>query len=228
MSYTNRIKEQLSGKTICMYPFGIAARSTMQKLKINGIEIDFFSDSNSELWGNEFKGKSCIPKTQLAEMEQSNLVVIVESLYYKEIKQDLQEHGIENIMRIYPEKFLTDCFLEEQKDTLKERAGAALDICADEKSKQVFQFLIDSWYLEEISDDHFEKIYDKDQYFDSSVISIGQDEVFVDGGAYIGDTAEKFAKFSHGRYEKMHLFELDPEIYDRLQLNIKDCQGGKG
>ena len=160
MGYTDIIEERLAGKTVCMYPMGIAARSTMQKLRVWGIEIDFFSDSNPELWGSEYQGKKCIPKTRLIEMEQDDLVVIVESLYYKEIKRDLLENGITNIVRVYPEKFLTDRFLKEHGAEVSKRVDAVLDICADEKSKEVFRFLVDSWHLEEVPDDYFEKVYD--------------------------------------------------------------------
>ena len=138
---------QISGKTVCMYPMGIATKSTVQKIKEYGIEIDFFSDNNPELWGKEYKGKQCIPKSQLLEMNQENLVVIIESLYYKEIKLDLLKSGVKNVLRIYPEKFVTDKFMEEQGDTLEERVNAVLNICADEKSKYVFRYLTDSWKM---------------------------------------------------------------------------------
>lgn len=42
MKYLERIKEQIKGKKVCMFPMGIAAKSTYQKLKNYGIEIDFF------------------------------------------------------------------------------------------------------------------------------------------------------------------------------------------
>lgn len=231
MAYLDFIKKQLAGKTICMYPMGIAAKSTMQKLKRQGIEIDFFSDNNpkfSEGEGEIYKGKRCIPKKQLIEMEQDNLVVIVESLYYKEIKRDLQESGIKNILRVYPEKFLTDQFMKQQKNTLQERVKAVLDICADEKSKEIFKFLVDSWEQEDLPDDYFEDVYEKNQYFDPSIVALRDDEVFVDVGAYIGDTAEKFLEFCHGSYEKMHLFELDPEIYKKLEINAKRLEDTDG
>lgn len=209
-----------------MFPMGIAAKSTYQKLKNYGIEIDFFSDSNPELWGSEFDAKKCISKIQLSEMKQENIVVIVESLYYKEIKQDLQEHGIRNILRVYPEKFATDQFVMEHKMDLKQSMDAVLDICADEKSKEIFKYLVESWELENCPDNYFECIYEKNQYFDPAIVMLHEDEVFVDGGAYIGDTAEGFLKFCNGKYEKMHLFELDPGIYKKLNLNLTNLGGG--
>lgn len=51
-----------------------------------------------------------------------------------------------------------------------------------------------------------------------------EDEVFVDAGAYTGDTAEKYIKFCNGNYEKMHLFELDLKIYEKLKKNVRDLE----
>lgn len=225
MKYLELIEEQIRGKKICMFPMGIAAKSTYQKLKNYGIEADFFSDSNPELWGTEFESKKCISKIQLSEMKQENLVVIVESLYYKEIKQDLQKNGIKNILRVYPEKFVTDKFVAEHKMDLDHCMNAVLDICADEKSKEVFKYLVNSWKMENCPDNYFECIYEKNQYFDPAIIMLHEDEVFVDGGAYIGDTGEEFLKFCNGKYEKMHLFELDPNIYEKLNLNLTNWGG---
>lgn len=186
----------------------------------------FFSDNNPELWGTVYKGKQCIPKTQLIEMKQENLVVIVESLYYKEIKLDLQKSGIKNILRIYPEKFMVDKFMKEHGNTIEERINAVLNICADEKSRFIFKYLTDSWKMDTIPDNYFESIYEEKQYFDSSIIKLKEDEVFVDGGAYIGDTAVNFLRFCGGKFEKMHLFELDFRIYEELKNNVGNLERG--
>lgn len=42
MGYIDWVKEQIFGKTVCMYPMGIASRGTAQKIKEYGIKVDFF------------------------------------------------------------------------------------------------------------------------------------------------------------------------------------------
>ncbi|MEY8517271.1 FkbM family methyltransferase [Lachnospiraceae bacterium 29-84] len=227
MGYIDVVKEKIFNKKICLYPMGIAAKATMDKIKAYGIEIDFFSDSNPALWGTEYKGKECVPKEQLVKMDQDQLIVIVESLYYKEIKRNLYEHGVKNILRIFPEKFLTDKFLEKNGENLDNYVNEIMGIFEDERSKKVFRHLINAWKMQDIPDDYFELIYDKEQYFDSQIIIRDIDEVFVDVGAYVGDTAEKYLKFCDNKYEKMHLFELDAEIYQKLEKNISNFREGK-
>lgn len=49
---------------------------------------------------------------------------------------------------------------------------------------------------------------DEIQYFDPDVINLTQDEVFVDCGAYVGDTIDSFRKYMGG-YKKIIAFEPD-------------------
>lgn len=221
MSYLDHVKEKVAGKQICIYPMGIAAKSLLNKLKKYEIKIDYFCDKNSQLWGGKYQGVSCISQKQLIELNQEDLVVIVESLYYKEIKKDLEELGIRNILRVYPEKFVIEEYIRvHKKDDIQERVQAIINICADEQSKRVYRYLTDSWWKENCGDNYFEEIYSQNQYFDNDIVKISDDEVFVDGGAYIGDSAEKFLHFCNGKYEKMHLFELDQAIYKKLKENM--------
>lgn len=47
-------------------------------------------------------------------------------------------------------------------------------------------------------------------YFEPDVMPLSDDEVFIDGGAYDGDTVLQFARASDGNYREIHAFELDP------------------
>lgn len=47
-------------------------------------------------------------------------------------------------------------------------------------------------------------------YFEPDVMPLSDHEVFVDGGAFDGDTVRDFAAKTGGKYEHIHAFELDP------------------
>lgn len=58
--------------------------------------------------------------------------------------------------------------------------------------------------------------YDTDkQYFDTDIINFSEHEVFVDGGMYIGDTAEAFFKKVNGNYVHYYGFEPDRRNFAR-------------
>lgn len=55
-----------------------------------------------------------------------------------------------------------------------------------------------------------------DQYFPEDIIEIGEDEVFIDGGAYTGDTIQQFVdtlKKAKRRYKRIIAFEPDKANY---------------
>lgn len=219
--YLNNIKELVAGKKVCIFPMGVGGRTMFERLQPLGIEIDFFCDNNKELWGTEYKGKTCISYPELlACNKEMDLVVIVESSYYKSIKQQLLQDGVQNIHRIYLEKIDRENYWKNHKEEVEEKVERILQVCEDEKSRQVYRHIFESWKMNEIPDDYFEKICSLNQYFDTDVVSLRENEVFVDLGAYTGDTAEQFMEACKGNYEKMHLFEMDLNIYIKLLRQI--------
>jgi len=61
-------------------------------------------------------------------------------------------------------------------------------------------------------------VYSKhDQYFVKDIVSLSDSEVFVDCGAYDGDTMREFVKVSNGKYQKIVCFEPVEEYHKRLK-----------
>ncbi len=222
--YLINLKEKLAGKKICIYPMGIAGKALRDKLASKEIEIDFFCDTNEKLWGTSYHGINCVSLPELVQMDQEELVVIIESLYYKEIKEQLEKANIKHILRIYFEKIAVEEYIAGHRQEVEEKIEKVINICADERSKEVYRHIVSSWFLDDVDDAYFESVYSKEQYFDPELIKLKENEVFVDAGAYIGDTAEQFVKACNGNFEKAHLFELDPDIYKKLCENVEQLK----
>lgn len=222
--YLKMLKEKLAGKKICIYPMGVAGKALRDKLASKEIETDFFCDTNEKLWGTSYHGISCVSLPELVQMDQEELIVIVESLYYKEIKEQLEKANIKHILRIYFEKIAVEEYIAGHRQEVEEKIEKVVNICADERSKEVYRHIVSSWFLDDVDDTYFESVYSKEQYFDPELIKLKENEVFVDAGAYIGDTAEQFVKACNGKFEKAHLFELDPDIYKKLCDNIEQLK----
>lgn len=58
------------------------------------------------------------------------------------------------------------------------------------------------------------------EYYDLDLLSCDSDEVFVDCGAYTGDSAMNFID-SYGSYKRIYCYELTPEIYKQLEANLQ-------
>lgn len=57
-------------------------------------------------------------------------------------------------------------------------------------------------------------------YFDLDIFDCNANEVFVDLGAFVGDSALEFIE-SYKKYKKIYCYEITPQIYARLQNNMK-------
>ncbi|MFH1618986.1 MAG: hypothetical protein ABIG11_03695 [bacterium] len=77
-------------------------------------------------------------------------------------------------------------------------------------------------------------VWNKEQYFPEDIIALSENEIFVDGGAYTGDTLLKFVGKTKNKYRKYYAFEPDPANGAQLDIlvNEKEFHGvhiiGKG
>lgn len=219
--YLDLIKNKLSkSRYICIFPMGIAGVSILNKLKSEGIYIDFFCDNNVEKIGKEYKGIKCISVEEL-EKKKDETVVIIESIYYKEIYSQLSQLGFKKIERILPSKFeIDDYFSSNNINYIKSKVLELIDILDDEESKRVISKIIEGWVLKEYEYGFFDGIYIKNQYFTKEVVNLSNEEIFVDVGAFIGDTVEEFLRNVNYKFKKMFLFELNKSIYEQLKINV--------
>ena len=59
-------------------------------------------------------------------------------------------------------------------------------------------------------------------YYDLDLISCSSNEVFVDCGAYTGDSIVDFLKMYGKKYKRIYAYELTPKTYRKLEHNLKD------
>ncbi|MDR2917604.1 MAG: FkbM family methyltransferase [Tannerella sp.] len=62
--------------------------------------------------------------------------------------------------------------------------------------------------------------FDSSQYFPDDLINLSQDEVFVDGGGFIGDTTLNFIEKTQNKFKKVHIFEPMQENFEKISHNI--------
>lgn len=67
---------------------------------------------------------------------------------------------------------------------------------------------------------YFKEVYADNQYFAKDIVKLGCDEVFLDVGAYIGDTVEDIVRVTGGNYKKIYCFEPDKKCVISLRKNI--------
>ncbi|GAH59028.1 unnamed protein product, partial [marine sediment metagenome] len=65
------------------------------------------------------------------------------------------------------------------------------------------------------------------QYFEPSIISLSDEEVMLDCGAYTGDTLKQFDKITAGQFKKVYSFEPDQRNFTMLREVAKSISSEK-
>jgi len=101
-------------------------------------------------------------------------------------------------------------FSEHQKDI-----DAVVALLADDLSKQVYLDVIR--YRQTHNPKDMPVHSRSDQYFVKDIVPITEQEVFIDCGAFDGDTMKDFIKVTKGHYKKIVCFEPVEEYHKRLK-----------
>ena len=92
----------------------------------------------------------------------------------------------------------------------------------DYRSKKLLYAILNNWVHYDFNtlSEVIEKCYG--DYFDLDLIPTCNEEVFVDLGAYTGDSTISFLRNYEDSYKKIYAYEITPETYQILVSNLKD------
>jgi FkbM family methyltransferase len=231
--YENKIREsfpdvaKIIDKKIPVVIYGAARLGVIFKTNLDrfNISIAAFADSNSKLWGRQIEGIKVISPDALREDYSHNPILIASLLYETEIYDMLRAM---HFPLIYPLSFLNhqhpDIFPSpEYFQTFSSlfSPNNQSDIFevqrywVDDHSRKTFYNLIkfrltlNKTYIKRIKSNY-------PQYFEPEIIHISPEEIFLDCGAYTGDTIEHFYKAASGRFKKVYSFEPDRVNFSKL------------
>ena len=102
-----------------------------------------------------------------------------------------------------------------------ERVNAVSNILADEKSKNIYNAMVK--YRQTHSKKDFPiSYYTEPSYFVEEIVSnFDKDEVFIDCGAFNGDTIDDFLKYCP-EYNQIIAFEPENKLFEELKIKYKN------
>lgn len=114
--------------------------------------------------------------------------------------------------------FGDDYFSIETIEKYSKEIEKTYSLLADDLSRKVFKNSLEYRISGKI-DYLFSCETERDEVFEN-IIKLSDSEVYVDLGAYRGDTVEEFLLMTHGKYE--HIYALEPDIknYNKLIENM--------
>jgi FkbM family methyltransferase len=214
-------------RKLVLYGAGNIGKSVLSGLRKNGIAPLAFSDQNAYLWGSEVDGLLVLSPEEAAGMfgDRAAFVVTIwnRDHCYPDIRQRLTGLGCARVMSCaalfykFPKTFLPYYSLDLPSRILAhgKEIESAFALMADEESRREF-----------ICELRFRMCLDfnvpitrtmSEQHFPTDLLQIGRDAVFLDCGAYDGDTLARFLDFCQGHFTRAIAFEPDPENFERLK-----------
>jgi len=187
-----------------------------QKLSRDHVNVSCFCDNDSTKWGKFFLGEKIISPSELSIDD----FILISSSFQDEIYCQLRELGLKKIFHfpmvdIITKNHYKEEIIYENEDSIKK----TYHLLKDAESKKVFESIIlyrltnDLYFIKGISQKN-------NQYF-PEIVKLSDNEVYVDIGAYDGDTLKIFLD----KTKKLNLitafvFEPDELNYQKL-LNIR-------
>jgi len=231
--YENKLREKFPDVSLIMSKktpviiYGAAKMGRIFKTNLieNGIKILAFADSNSDLWERDIDGIKIISPEELRKKHLDKPILVASLSCETEISEMLHKMQFPLVYPLcwlnykYPDIFVSPEYFQ-QFNTLfipenQFDIFTVNEFWEDEESKQVFYNII-----------KFRLTFDKScikrirskykQYFEPGILSFGQEEVFLDCGAYTGDSVEQFYEEVSGRFKKVYLFEPDRSNFLKL------------
>lgn len=179
--------------------------------------VSYICDNDANKWGKFHQGIE-IASPERLKIEKSEDVVIVVWGPHWEIEDDLVKWGFSDswlpciVMEMLPN--LNKEYDEEAIQIHREEIVSVIDLLADEKSKKVYNTVVDNRLKCEYI---FRDICQYPQYFVDDIICIDENEVYVDAGLCNGDVIDQFIKFTNNKYLKIYGFEPDISAYEKIK-----------
>ena len=195
--------------------------------RAQGIEIDAIVDDDPNKLGSAVAGIAVEPLQTLAQLPRENPVVIASHRLLHGTKK-LRSHGFKSVMPfaalqvMAPDLFPPHMFYEDLLEDLSAHAREYRQLSerlADDASRRVldavigFRQTLDPEVLQPV-------VSESDLYAPEGLFAFADDEVYVDGGSYDGDTIRSFIARVHGRFRDIYAFEPDPVTFAKLQANF--------
>jgi FkbM family methyltransferase len=213
-------EQKIKAHGILLFGCGLFGKRILKGLRTIGIEPLGFCDNNKNAWHTEKEGlKIYSPEEAAKKFPQAVFMVTIwsDALGHpvQEIEKQLHQYSRVDVVSFfflfwkYPEVFMPYFSIDTPDKTLLEAAAIkqCFELFKDDESKREFVAQI-RWRLK----GDYAGLGDPGkytQYFYDDLFTLNEKEVFVDCGAFDGDTLRNFLKKQEDSFT--HYFALEPD-----------------
>ncbi|HOE66229.1 MAG TPA: FkbM family methyltransferase [Candidatus Hydrogenedentes bacterium] len=214
------------GTAFVLFGAGRLGRNVLARLRGAGVEPLAFSDNNAKLWGADVEGlKVYAPEDAVREFgKKAAFVVTVYTC--TPVKAQLAALGVTSVSFpslawAYPDTFLPHGSLDlpDKIFAHADHVRAAAELWADDASRA--EYLGQLAWRTSLDDSALPPhLPAAETYFPLDVLCLRDDEVFVDCGAFDGDSVADFLRRRSPNFAKVVAIEADPGNCARLRQSF--------
>ncbi len=207
------------GNKLVLFGAGQFGQLVLGMLRSVGVEPCCFSDNNQSRWATQIDGVEVLSPTAAAQRFGQMATFVVTVFNGSAARRQLRDLGCQRVLPAtmlfwkYPKQFMPDLGIGEPERIVEEpdQIRRCMALMSDEKSRQELCDQISWRYWME---PEFLPLPENlgDIYFPSDLVTDNDDEVFVDCGAFDGDSIRSFLR--RGR-SFAHLYALEPDAQSR-------------
>lgn len=222
--------ERLGINKVALYGAGKYGRNALQNIKKHfpQLEIICFIDDNKIRNDKDVEGIRVVSLKEIIR-EERDFIILITNYYVSSVLKRIETERFDLNKVFFSGQLLIedieDVCLDENKNNLQQ----AYNSLEDYLSKMIFENMVMARFNKNI--DLLGRTCEKNQYFPEDILQLGEEEVFVDGGAFDGDTIEAFLEHTESKFKYIYAFEPDKTNFSRLlerqyQENVKIYNAG--
>lgn len=236
------IFDALAGGTdseLVLFGAGNLGRRVLAGLRRIGVEPLVFIDNNAAIHGSLVDGLEVLSPEAAATRYGATVVVVTTiwtplgTLAHPKVARQMAALGSPRVVPFVPlfwkyqEEFLPNFCLDAPHKLFAdaESVRAAYRILADDESRAEFRLQL-SYLLSMMDGVEVSIPPDREWYFPRNIIELSTSEVFVDCGAYDGDTISSFLLASGAEFKAIVAFEPDPAAHGKLLHLVQALEPG--
>lgn len=187
------------------------ADTFLNKIK-EKFDVKYIIDNDEKKWGKRIFGKYEVYSADKLKETTAEDIILITSTYYEEIVEQCMKLEIQG--SVYSYLHLRDKVVRNDEiEVMNKELPKLKEICADDRLREIIDRIAEKKRtgIKDYSD-----IYEENQYFVENIIEPDENEVFIDGGAFNGETVREVIKFEANKLKKIYSFEMDKINFEKI------------
>lgn len=206
------IKDDYCGKKIIIWGTGNTTslyQEGFNRLEREGFHIFAYADNNEVKWNTTINGIEVLSPSEVEKI--SDVLVLITSPQPNVIRMVGNQLDEMNVCWMHVDEYI---LCKHKDEVLK-----CFDLLEDARSKAVYAEIIKCHLEGRYPDWEF---VDKNQYYSFGDFSdYNPNEIFVDCGAFVGDSLERYIWEKDGIFKKIYAFEPDEKNVEAMNYRIQ-------